>query len=220
MAGTTWVTSGFELFFSANLGVKKRYCVLRRNRELVCNLRACVYMYMLQLDWGKEHSTSVWDTGLPGCWFLACVFKCWLFCFSCLFVLGFFCCWWFFLFVFFLPLFSNFFFFLMNYLFIFLKCFLLISGATFVSKLLVFVCAYFCTGCTAVLYYVWLWADLLRLGCNESFVCGLVSRTLVFLALLLTCSIVRLDSWSHTFCWHSVGILLAFCIRAAGLSLL
>ena len=27
-----------------------------------------VYMYMLQLDWGKEHSTSVWDTALPGYW--------------------------------------------------------------------------------------------------------------------------------------------------------
>lgn len=54
---------------------------------------------------------------------------------------------------------------------IFIFFFLLISGATVVSKLLVLVCAYFYTGCAAVLYYIWLRADLLCSGCNESFVC-------------------------------------------------
>lgn len=45
----------FELFFSANLGVKKRYCVLRKNRELVCDFRYIYVHAPAWLRWGTFH---------------------------------------------------------------------------------------------------------------------------------------------------------------------
>lgn len=140
-----------------------------------------VYMYMLQLDWGKEHSTSVWDTALPGYW---------------------------------LPIYLNVAYLNVGCSFFYISPFLFSNNFYFLfpSDFWSHGCVKASGPCMCLFLYRMCCSALLHMAPSWSALLGLqwvfcVWRTLVFLALLLTCSIIRLHSWSHMFCWHSVCVL-------------